>query len=163
MEKNEKEEEYNKKMEKLGISKEYIIKKEYIYALYQIFIEKKNFMVDEKMKEKKKIIMTILNKILKISGKEKISNLTDFELDRDDIITEECREYFDTKIDQIFEVFDKHTHKFYMRKQTPNFILTFLKTAVKELGHELKSNKRSLAIEHNGKKAFAKIVYYKII
>jgi hypothetical protein len=141
MENNEKDVEYIKKMKELDIPAEYSIKKEYIDMLYDIFINGHKVSKDEKQEEKKKMILSILNKILKISGKEKIKKLTDFELDRDDIIKEECREYFESKLDSIFEVFDKHTHKFYMRKQTQNFILTFLKTAIKELGHELKSNK----------------------
>ena len=132
------ESEYQAKLKKLKLPETYDeIPEKYINSLYDIYVRGGNVVIDENRDKKIKIILKILNKILKISGKEPIENITDFEASREDMINIKCQEYFESKYDFVFEVFDKYKHKYYTRKQINIYIMSFLKSGIKEVGYNL--------------------------
>ena len=134
------ETEYHKKIKKLNLPEIYNdMPKEYIDTLYKYHIERKSLIIDESRGKKIKIVMKLLNKILKISNKEPIDDFKKFEITREEITNIKCQEYFESKYEDIFRLFSKKQHQFYLRKQKDNYILSFLRSAMRELGYDFLS------------------------
>jgi len=154
--------EYHNKLKKLKLPNNYIdeMPKKYIDALYQIFIERQTVVVDDSDEKKMKIVMKILNKILKIANKDQIDDIKKFEISREDIIKKEIQEYFESKYVEVFKLFDKKKHRYYFRKQIDNYILSFLRSSIKEFGHKFDHYQRTYNKEVDGKKIPVVTTFY---
>lgn len=153
--KSDMDKEYHNKLKQLKLPEKCKdMQKEYIDTLYQYYIENKNLIINDVKPRKTKIVLKILNKILKIAKKEPIDNITDFRSLREDIVNKECQEYFESKFDEIFTLFNKKKHKFYMRTKINAYILSFLKSATKELGYNLSHKQETRKKKIDGKCMF---------
>lgn len=111
----------------------------------------------DKTSDKYKLLLKLLNKIIKNSKKlkkhqrKKIKNISDFMgMERADLIQECNVEFFEEMEDELFEHYDKKTTRWYRRKGIKNYILTFIRSACKEFGCELMAYKKSITLD-NGK------------
>ena len=156
--------EYHNKLKKLDLPESLIniLSKKYIDTLYEYHIEHKSLIIDENMEKKKKIVMKILNKMLKLSDKEPIDDIKKFKLLRSEIINEKCQEYLESKYDDIFKLFDKKKHRFYFRNRIDNYILTFLRSSIKEIGYNLNHYQMTCNKTNDGKKTHRFITFYRI-
>lgn len=99
-------------------------------------------------KDKYKIAIKLVNKILSNIGKKKINSLTDFkDIKREDIITESNKKTLEEEADELFKYFDKSAFGWYRRKTTKNYILTFLRKMCNDLGLSLKYEEKHFRTE----------------
>ena len=153
---------YHNKLKKLKLSETLIneIPKEYIDTLYQYHIDRKSLIIDENKDKKIKIILKLFNKILKLSDEEPIDDIKTFKTKRDNIIKKESQAYFESKFNDIFKLFDKKNHQYYVRKRKANYILSFLRSAVKEIGYEFAYSNKQKCVKVNGKNMFNMEITY---
>lgn len=137
------------RQEKISIIKENNIKSlddmtdEFINLLYKSVINKKkenekDYSKIDKTTDQYKTALKFINKMLENLNKPAITDLTQFKnIDRIDVINKKNEDLFDEMKDELFKVFDKKKCGWYARKAVRNYLLTFLRHMVNELGLEI--------------------------
>lgn len=95
----------------------------------------KNTVVVNKDSDQYKILLKLINKILKNINKEEITDLLEFKnIDREFIIAQ--KDVYEEMEEELYKYYDKIKCGWYSRKNIKNFILTFLRHAVSIIGYE---------------------------
>ena len=101
-------------------------------------IEQKDRSKIDKTSEKYKLVLNFVNTILTNMGKPNIDDLTKFKnIDRDDILNEKNKEYYEEHEQEYLEHFGKDITGYYRKKLTKTHILTFFRGIVDDIGLEL--------------------------
>lgn len=117
-------------------------------------IEKKQI---DKTTDKYKVLLKLINKILVSIGKKNIDDLTQFIcINRDDLISDNVKQIYNLLEKELFNSFDKRKCSWYNRKNVHNYILTFLRAALCDIGLNFKS---SHTCKHINMKAINYIFY----
>lgn len=93
--------------------------------------------------QKYKILLEIINNILANSGKEHVDNLCEFSIRKNTLINEKNMSMFSEYEEKLFEYFDKTKCGWYKKRHVKNYIITFLKSALKDIGLKLISIEKS--------------------
>lgn len=93
----------------------------------------------DKTTDKYKVLLKLINKILASIGKEKIDDLKQFKcINRDDLISDTVEQIYNIMEKELFNAFDKRKCSWYNRKNVNNYVLTFLRAAVYDIGLDFK-------------------------
>lgn len=111
----------------------------------------------DKTTDKYKVLLKLINKILVSIGKEKIDDLTQFKcINRDVLISDNTEQIYKLLEKELFNAFDKKKCSWYNRKNVNNYVLTFLRAAVCDIGLDFKL---SHTCKHVNMKAINYIFY----
>jgi len=106
--------------------------------------------VVDKKNDKYKVVLKLANGILKNLNKDPIDDLTKFvKISKEDIIKKENIKLFNEMEDELFELFNKYSFKWYKRNVLKNYILVFLKTACSELNLKFASKRKEISEKIN--------------
>ena len=95
--------------------------------------------------QKYNIALELTNTLLEKIGRKKILDLCDFKLvDRDSLLSNDCKQYIFDKLDYIFEHgFDKKICKYNDRHRIKHYHISVLKGIINQLGYSLKTTYRN--------------------
>jgi len=103
----------------------------------------------DKTTDKYKVLLKFVNKILANIGKIQITDLREFkEIRREDLIKDVCVKIYNDMEYELFECFDKKKCSWYTRKSVRYYVITFLRSAAKDVGLKLKLHEKCT---HKGK------------
>jgi hypothetical protein len=95
------------------------------------------------------LTLDIANKMLITCDKPKITNLTDFNVVRHLLLTEECKAVIMNNIDDIFaKGFERHICRYNERSKTLYYQLSIFKGMLKQIGYVLKSTQKDKRINN---------------
>jgi hypothetical protein len=101
------------------------------------------------------IVLDILNDLLQVMGKDKITNLEDFKnIRREELVKKECEKLIQNNESYIFTHFEKSKLGYYTRNSVKSYILTILKNMIKEI-----DNYKFVSMNHKNKKKSDKTNY----
>jgi len=110
---------------------------------------------------KYKLALEFINHILINCGRTPIINICDFKnIPREDILREENLRRLNEMEPKLYKYFDKVKCGYY--RKTHNYVITFLRNMVKELGHDAKSKRKDIMVDIDGKKYKKAIMVYYI-
>lgn len=105
----------------------------------------------EKDSDKYKIVLKLINKILKNMGKDEIDDITKFtDIDREDIIKEANIKALNDMDGELFKHFNKKNCGYY--RKTDALVLNCLRGMMKEAGFKLAKKQKGVCKEIDGKK-----------
>lgn len=113
---------------------------------------------EKKVKEKREIMLDILNQILAVLEKDELVDLIDFSVQRNQLIGDECKKIIDDNNELIFKHFDKGT-KHRDRKRIKYGHVSLIKDMLKQIGYSLCTSHKSKMCQ--GEKFFYSIYYIK--
>lgn len=103
------------------------------------------------------ILLVFLNALLTNMGKQHINDIADFKMiRRDELLTELNESCIDQYKDQLHTFYSKHNTKYLHKKSVKNYILTFLKALVDEIGLDFCSMS---VTERDGKTTKTHVLY----
>lgn len=110
-----------------------------------------------------KISLTFINRILVNLGKNEVADLLEFkDIDRENIISDACKQIFTDLEKELFQQFDKVKCGWYRRNDTKHYILTFLRYMCNQLDLLFSYYKKDITEVVNGKNYRKTHVYYSI-
>jgi hypothetical protein len=112
-------------------------------------------------KQQSELYLKLLNNILRLSEKVEIDNITDFELNRPNVIKNSVRDMLLENEEAICKLFDKDQCGWY--KRTPNWSLNFIRRIAKLLDYKFVSKNSYTSVEVDGKKYNASEYAYNIL
>ena len=111
-------------------------------------IAKKDRSNVDKTSAKYQLVLKFVNTILTNMGKPNITDLTQFkDIDRDDILNEKNKEYYEEHEKEYLDNFGKEATGYYRRKTTKNYILTFFRGIVDDVGLELIVSHKNIIVK----------------
>ena len=109
--------------------------------------------------KRKEILLIILNKILENSNKPIINNITDFVIEREDLIKNE--KLMESNYEIIFEHYNKDLSH-YRRASAKNYIVILLRNLCKQVGLKLEKKMKDKGVAVGNDKYRKKVTTYKI-
>lgn len=115
----------------------------------------------QKDSEKYKIILKLLNKILKNNGKDEITDITKFaDIDRDDIIKDVNRQALKEMEDDIYKLYDKKKCGYYNKSK--GTVLNCLRGMMRDSGFEFNYENKEVYKNIDGKRFRKTLFLYSI-
>jgi hypothetical protein len=111
--------------------------------------------------KKKEILLLMLNKILENSQKPKIREITDFWMERDELISEGNESIMVENYDYIFSCYTKDLSH-YRRASAKQYIVILLKNMCKQSGFNLIKKMKDKGVTVGNDKYRKKVTTYKI-
>ena len=111
------------------------------------------------LEKRKEILLIILNKILLNCNKPIITNITDFAIEREDLIKNE--KLIESNYEIIFEHYDKDLSH-YRRASAKNYIVILLRNLCKQIGLKMVKKMKDKGISVGNDKYRKKVTTYKI-
>ena len=114
----------------------------------------------DKTTDKYKVLLKFVNKILVNVGKIPITDLREFKgIKREDLIKDITSEIYNNMETELFDCFDKKKCSWYNRKNVNYYVITFLRSATRNIGLHLKLHEKCT---HKGK-LIVKYTIYSIV
>ena len=99
-----------------------------------------------------KILLDFVNALLVQINKNQIDDLIQFiDINREDLVTQECNKIYQEHESKIFTVFSKQKCRWYKRKEIKNYVLTLLRTMCSEVGLSFTYEQKDVSVEINNK------------
>lgn len=109
------------------------------------------------------IFMEFINALLVSIGKNVINSLTEFkDINRDDLISDNCLNIYDQYEPKIFTVFSKKECQWYRRKIIKNYLITVIRHMCIEINHKFTYKCKDVSRKLNGKTYRSKEILYSI-
>jgi len=112
------------------------------------------------LEKRKEILLIILNKILENSNKPIINNITDFVMEREDLIKND--KLMESNYEIIFEHYLKDISH-YRRASAKNYIVILLKNMCKQAGFKLSKKMIDKGVTVENKRCRIKVTTYIIV
>ena len=120
-----------------------------------------NKIVIDKTSDKYRVLLKLVNKILKNIEKEEINDLTEFiNIDRDDIIKDVNIKALKSMSKELFKHYDKYKCGYY--RKSVGYVLNCLRGMLKELGFQLTYTRKELGEYVDGKSLRRTHTFYTI-
>lgn len=108
------------------------------------------------------LLLKIINEIFKRNNIQEITDITNFiNIDREIIIKE--KDIMIQMENEIFKIYDKSKTAWYRRNIIKNYILTFFRYSVNEIGYQFTLKEKDISQTIDGKKYRRKHMLYSII